>query len=84
MRLIREDGTPPLSRKCELAGAGRSSLYYEPRPVDGRTPMLRRLVDRLYMECPYYGTRRARRSGGRATKYTPICLAILRKPCPAG
>ena len=58
MRLIREDGTLSLSRKCELAGVSRSSLYYEPRPLDGRRLELLSLVDRLYMEFPYYGTRR--------------------------
>ena len=58
VRLIREDGTLSLSRKCELAGVSRSSLYYEPRPVDGRRLELLSLVDRLYMEFPYYGTRR--------------------------
>ena len=58
MRLIREDGTLALSRKCELAGVSRSSLYYEPRPADGRRLALQLLVDRLYMEFPYYGTRR--------------------------
>ena len=35
VRIIREDGTLSLSRKCDLAGVSRSSLYYEPRPLDG-------------------------------------------------
>ena len=48
----------PLSRKCELAGVSRASLYYEPKPVDARTLALRLVVDKLYMEFPYYGTRR--------------------------
>ena len=58
MRLIRADGTLPLARKCELAGVSRSSLYYEPRPADERRLALQLRVDRLYMEFPYYGTRR--------------------------
>ncbi len=58
MSLIREDGTLPLARKCELAGVSRSSLYYGPRPADCRRLALQLLVDRLYMEFPYYGTRR--------------------------
>ena len=70
VRLIREDDTLSLSRKSELAGVSRSSLYYEPKPVDERTLMLRRLVDRLYMAFPYYGTRRVslhlRREGSRS------------------
>ncbi len=48
-----------LSRKCGLAGAGRSSMYHESAPADEGTLMLRELVDRLYMDRPYYGTRRA-------------------------
>ena len=55
MRLIREDDTLSLSRKSELAGVSRSSLYYEPKPVDERTLMLRRLVDRLYMAVNFSG-----------------------------
>ena len=58
MRLIREDDGLPVSRKCALAGVSRTSLYYEPRPVDGRTLALQLVVDKLYMEFPYYGTRR--------------------------
>ena len=58
MSAIRTDRTLPLSRKCELAGVSRSSLYYEPRPADARRLLLQVLVDKLYMECPYYGTRR--------------------------
>ncbi len=58
VRLIREDGTLPLARKCELAGVSRSSLYYGPRPADCRRLALQLLVDRLYMEFPHYGTRR--------------------------
>ena len=58
MRLIRQDESLTLSRKCDLAGVSRSSLYYEPRPTDERRLALQLLVDRLYMEFPYYGTRR--------------------------
>ena len=56
--LIRADDTLSLARKCELAGVSRSSLYYEPRPADERRLALQLRVDRLYMEFPYYGTRR--------------------------
>ena len=58
MRLIRDDDTLALARKCELAGVSRSSLYYKPRPADERRLALQLLVDRLYMKFPYYGTRR--------------------------
>ena len=60
MSQIREDDGVPLSRKCALAGVSRASLYYEPRPVDARTLALQLMVDKLYMEFPYYGTDRGR------------------------
>ena len=58
MSLVRADDGVPLSRKCALAGVSRASLYYEPRPADARTLALQLVVDKLYMEFPYYGTRR--------------------------
>ncbi len=58
MRLIKEDATLPLARKCALADVSRSSLYYEPKPPDAERLRLRRLVDELYMSFPCYGTRR--------------------------
>ena len=36
MRLIREDASLSLSRKCALAGVSRSSLYHAPKPPDAR------------------------------------------------
>ena len=44
VRLIREDDGLPASRKCALAGVSRASLYYEPRPLDGRTLALQLVV----------------------------------------
>ena len=58
MRMVRKETGLPLSRACELAGVSRSSAYYRPVPVDAETLMLQSLVDRLYMNFPYYGTRR--------------------------
>ena len=53
-----DDGTLPLTRKCALSGVGRAALYYRPRPVDAETLKLQLVVDKLYMRCPYYGSRR--------------------------
>ena len=57
--MVREGTGLSLSRACELAGAGRASVYYRPVPADAQTPVLQSLVDRLYMDFPYYGTRGA-------------------------
>ena len=65
MRTIRGDTSLPLTRKCDLAGVSRSSLYHRPAPVDGRILKLQLLVDELYMERPYYGTRRVSWHPGR-------------------
>ena len=56
--MVREDTGLSLSRACELAGVSRASVYYRPVPAGAETLMLQSLVDRLYMDCPYYGTRR--------------------------
>ena len=56
--MVREETGLSLSRACELAGVSRSSVYYSPVPVGAETLMLQSLVDRLYMDFPYYGTRR--------------------------
>ena len=53
-----DDGTLPLTRKCALSGVSRAALYYRPRPVDAETLKLQLVVDKLYMRCPYYGSRR--------------------------
>ncbi len=56
--LIKADGSLSLSRKCELTGVSRASLYCEAKPPDAERLLLRRLVDEMYMAFPYYGTRR--------------------------
>jgi len=53
-----EPGTPCLSRQLELLGLPRSSYYYEPRPVPQADLELARLIDRIYMTSPFYGSRR--------------------------
>jgi putative transposase len=41
-----------------LLGLGRSSYYYQPRPESAENLELMRRLDQLYMEFPYYGSRR--------------------------
>ena len=43
-------------QQCELLGLSRSSLYYDPRPIDDETLLLMRLVDEEYTRHPFYGT----------------------------
>ena len=48
----------PIYRQCELLGLSRSSYYYEPCEETRFNEHLMRLLDRQYLETPYYGARR--------------------------
>ncbi len=48
----------PVVRQCKLLGVSRSSAYYEPVPVGPEELALMALIDRQYLETPFYGTRR--------------------------
>jgi len=48
----------PLYVQTELLGINRSGLYYKPVPVDEATLALRRRIDEIYTQCPFYGSRR--------------------------
>ncbi|WP_244086371.1 IS3 family transposase, partial [Desulforhabdus sp. TSK] len=48
----------PVCRQCELLRLPRSSYYYQPMEVSGFETELMRLIDRQYMETPFYGIRR--------------------------
>ena len=47
-----------VSRQLDLLGLSRSTYYYEPRPVPQADLELAWKIDRLYMELPFYGSRR--------------------------
>jgi putative transposase len=44
--------------QCELLGLARSSYYYEPVPESADNLRLMRLIDKQYLETPFYGSRR--------------------------
>ena len=48
----------PLTRRCELFGLNRSSLYYEPRPESSYNEELMRLIDEQFTRTPFYGVPR--------------------------
>ena len=58
-----------VARQCELVGMSRSSWYYRPRGESERNVALMRVIDELYLEMPWYGsrqmTRELRRAGHR-------------------
>jgi putative transposase len=48
---------PSISRQCQFLGLSRSSFYYEPQ---GETEMnldLMVLIDKQFLETPFYGVR---------------------------
>ena len=45
----------PVYRQCELLGLSRSSLYYKPRGDTQYNEMLMKLIDKQYVETPFYG-----------------------------
>lgn len=47
-----------ITRQCELLEIARSSYYYVPEPVSEEELELMKLIDRCYLERPFYGTRR--------------------------
>ncbi len=47
-----------IAEQCALLGLARSSYYYEPRPESAENLALRRRMDELYMECPFFGSRK--------------------------
>lgn len=48
----------PTTRQTELLGISRSSVYYQPRLVDDDTLSIMNQIDRIYTDCPFYGSRR--------------------------
>ena len=47
-----------LVRQCILLDLSRSSLYYRPKGVDEYGMRLMALIDRQYLQTPFYGSRR--------------------------
>lgn len=43
--------------QCQLLGINRSSYYYQPVPIDEELLALMRMVDEIYTQYPFFGTR---------------------------
>src|SRR3954451_21392543 len=50
--------TLSVSRQCHLLDVGRASVYRRPAPVSVEDLRLMELIDRQYLACPFYGSRR--------------------------
>jgi putative transposase len=54
----REDPALSVAAQCRLLKVARSTLYYQPAPVDPDDLALMRRMDELYLASPFYGSRR--------------------------
>src|SRR5580693_594633 len=54
----RDDPDLPIAAQCRLLKVARSTLYYQPAPVDADDLALMRRMDELYTKWPFYGSRR--------------------------
>lgn len=50
-----------ITGQCRLLSLSRSSYYYTPVPQNEETLALMRLIDELFMDCPWYGSRQMAR-----------------------
>ena len=51
-----------LARQCALVGIARSSFYYRPAGERAENLRLMRVMDELYLNCPWYGSRQMTRA----------------------
>jgi putative transposase len=56
--VIDADISISIRRQCELLGLFRSNLYYKPMPLSDEKLKVLNLIDEVYTEHPYFGTRR--------------------------
>ena len=54
----RADPDLSVAAQCRLLKVARSTLYYQPAPVDADDLALMRRMDELYTKWPFYGSRR--------------------------
>ena len=48
----------PKARRCQLLKVPRSTAYYQPAPISAQDLTLMRLIDEIYLQYPFYGSRR--------------------------
>lgn len=56
--MVDNEGTLSVTRQCELIGVARSSVYYVARHDETEDQALMRLIDEVYLERPFCGSRR--------------------------
>jgi len=54
----RNDKDISLIRQSELLGISRASLYYQPTSINEQDKIIMDLIDKIYTNCPFYGSRK--------------------------
>src|ERR1700732_3803083 len=55
--MIAPEAGLSISRQCTLLGVARSGFYYRPQPESGEELELLKRLDRIFTDCPVYGSR---------------------------
>ena len=66
-----------MTRQCQLVGLSRSSWYYEPQGESAENLALMREIDCLYMERPFFGTRKVQKRFGINRKRAQRLMRLL-------
>jgi putative transposase len=66
-----------IEQQYELLGLPRSTYYYQPRPKSAENLRLMWRLDELYMECPFFGSRRMALTLGVNRKRIQRLMGIL-------
>jgi len=56
--LEKDNSEIPLKTQADLLSMSYSSLYYEPVPPSARELTIKRRIDKIYTDCPFYGSRK--------------------------
>ena len=64
----KSGNVPSVKRQAELLGISRSSVYYQPVPVEPFTLKIMNMIDVEYTKRPYYGSRRIAKEIGNQLK----------------
>lgn len=67
----------PLSRQAEILGIARSSLYYQPIPIDPETLTIMHGIDEIYTKWPFYGSRKIAKELGYNRKRIQRLMRIM-------
>ena len=56
--MVENAGKITVSRQCELLSLNRAGIYYVAAPPSERELAIKRFIDEIYTELPFYGCRR--------------------------